>query len=378
LTPNLQGSRSTGTQFLLAAASVVVVLAGMRAAAPFLVPLTLALSLTIVNLPVLGWLRRLRVPAPLAVLLVLLLTIAVLGGLVWIGAASLSDIRESLPMYVRRLQEVEYSLIAALAARGIEVPEGLYADFAAPERLVGFVSGVLIEAAAIVSAAFVVVLYVIFMLAEAAGFPRKLRAAIGRRDADLGRLTRMVRDIQRYLAIKTVISLATGLLIGVSLWAIGVDFPLFWGLVAFLLNFIPNVGSIVAAVPGILFALLQLGPGGAALAATAYLAVNLLLGTIIEPHVMGRGFGLSTLVVVVTLIFWGWLWGPVGMLLSVPLTVAVKIAIEHTEDLRWLAVILGSGPMDDPALAPAVEGDERLASAGGVEPGAGVSPEALP
>ena len=356
LTPNPRSTRSAGSQALFATACVVVVLAGMRAAAPFVVPLMLALFLTIINIPVLNGLRRLRVPAPVAVLLVLLLTSVVVGGLGWIGAASLSDIRASLPDYVRRLQQVEATALAALADRGIHLPEGLpYTDFAAPERLVSFVSGVLIEAAALLSATFVVILYMIFMLAEAAGFPRKLRAAIGRMDADLGRLAGVVRDIQRYLAIKTAISLVTGLLIGIWLALAGVDFPLFWALVAFLLNFVPNVGSIVAAVPAILFALLQLGPGGAAVTTAGYLAVNFLLGNIIEPHLMGRGFGLSTLVVVISLVFWGWLWGPVGMLLSVPLTVIVRIAVEHTEDLRWLAVLLGSTPAEAGRPAAAME-----------------------
>ncbi len=335
-------SRIADSQHLITAASVVIVLAGMRAAAPFLVPLVLALFLTVISLPVLGWLRRLRVPAPLAVLLVVLLTFGVLGLLGWLSAVSLSEIRASLPAYLSRLQEVEIALLSWLADHGVHVPERLYADFAAPDRIVGLASGVLIEAAAFLSTTFVVVLYTIFMLAEAAGFPKKLRAAIGRFDADFDRLGGVVHDVQRYLAIKTVISLATGLLIGLWLWMVDVDFPLFWGLIAFLLNYVPNVGSIVAAVPGILIALLQLGPGGAALATTGYLVVNFLLGNIVEPHVMGRGFGLSTLVVVISLVFWGWLWGPVGMLLSVPLTVIARIVIEHNDELSWLAVLLGS------------------------------------
>lgn len=337
------GTKSTGSRFLAWAASAVIVIAGLRAAASFLVPLVLAIFLTIIGLPVLGWLRRCRVPAPAAVAIVVLLTFGLLGLLGWVGVVSLSEIRLVLPAYLARFEEIERSAREALALRGVRLPAELFGSFMEPEQLVNLVSGLLVRAAGLVSVTFIVVLYTVFMLSEAAGFPRKLRAAIGRADADFSRFGGVVRDIQRYLAIKTVISLATGFLVGCWLWFIGVDFPLLWGTLAFVLNYIPTVGSIIAAIPGILIALLQLGVGDAALAAAGYLAVNVTFGNIIEPNVMGRGFGLSTLVVVVSLVFWGWLWGPVGMLLSVPLTVVVRIALEHTPDMRWLAVMLGNG-----------------------------------
>lgn len=352
-----------GTRFLLWSAGITIILAGFHAAAAFLVPLVLALFLTIINLPVLGWLRRHGVPAPVAVTLVVLLTFGLLAVLSWVGTVSLGEIRLRLPDYVSRLLAVERAVLGPLEARGIDVPRGLYAGLAQPERLLALASGFLIQAAELVSAAFVVLLYTIFMLSEAAGFPAKLRTAIGRMDADLSGFAVVIRDVQRYLAIKTAISLATGVVVGLWLWGVGVDFPLFWGILAFLLNYIPNVGSIIAAIPGVLVALLQLGAAGGLLAAIGYLLVNVVFGNIVEPHVMGRGFGLSTLVVVISLVFWGWLWGPVGMLLSVPLTVVVRIALEHTPDLRWLAVLVGTGEMEEnggaraPALAEAPAGE---------------------
>jgi AI-2 transport protein TqsA len=199
-----------------------------------------------------------------------------------------------------------------------------------------------LRAAGFVSAAAIVILFTIFMLSEATGFPTKLRAAIGRGDADLSRFAGAVQDIQRYLAIKTAISLATGTLVAFWLWTIGVDFPLLWGMLAFLFNFVPNIGSLIAAIPAVLFTLLILGPWTALLAAGGYIVVNIGLGNLVEPHLMGRRFGLSTLVVIISLVFWGWLWGPVGMLLSVPLTVVVRIGLEYTDDLRWLAVLLSN------------------------------------
>jgi AI-2 transport protein TqsA len=336
-------SSSAGTRFLLAAAGLVVLVAGLRAAAPVLVPLVLAMFITVINFPLLQWLRRMRVPTGAAVLLVVLLTFSFLGLVVLVGSASLTDVRTILPLYFERVREFEHWLFAALDARGVPVPDGFYTSmFSEPERVMELLGGFVVRAAGFISSAAIVILFTIFMLSEATGFPGKLRAAIGRGDADLSRFAGAVIDIQRYLAIKTAISLTTGSLIALWLWIIGVDFPVLWGMLAFLLNFVPNVGSLIAAIPAVLFAALQLGPWSAALAAAGYITVNIALGNLVEPHLMGRRFGLSTLVVIISLVFWGWLWGPVGMLLSVPLTVVVRIGLEYTDDLRWVAVLLGN------------------------------------
>ena len=188
-----------------------------------------------------------------------------------------------------------------------------------------------------------VMLTLMFMLFEANCLPVKVRAALGRKDADLSRFSKGTREVQHYLAIKTVLSLVTGGIIAAWLAILGLDFALVWGLLAFLLNYIPNLGSIIAAVPAILLAVVQLGFGSAILVAIGFLVVNVLLGNIVEPHLMGRKLGLSTLVVFLSLVFWGWVWGPVGMLLSVPLTMMVKILLENSKDLRWVAILLDSG-----------------------------------
>ncbi|MFQ5519051.1 MAG: AI-2E family transporter [Mariprofundus sp.] len=134
---------------------------------------------------------------------------------------------------------------------------------------------------------------------------------------------------------------ATGIFISIWLAVIGVDYPLLWGLVAFLFNFVPNIGSIIAAVPAVLLALIQLGSGEALMAGVGYVIANVVMGNVVEPKFMGKGVGLSTLVVFLSLVFWGWVLGPVGMLLSVPLTMIVKLALESRADTQWLAVLLG-------------------------------------
>jgi len=137
----------------------------------------------------------------------------------------------------------------------------------------------------------------------------------------------------------------TGLIIAIAMWIIGVDYPVLWGVLAFMLNFVPNIGSIIAAVPAVLLAMVQLGLPSALVVAAVYVAVNVLIGNIVEPRFMGKGLGLSTLVVFVSLVFWGWVLGPVGMLLSVPLTITVKLALDSKPETQWLGHLLG--PVSD-------------------------------
>jgi len=181
---------------------------------------------------------------------------------------------------------------------------------------------------------------VIFLLFEAMAVPHKW-AYLGSHAPSAEGIHRFIASVNQYLFIKTIVSLGTGIAVTLLLWVIGVDYPILWGLVAFLFNFVPNIGSIIAAIPPLLLALVQLGGESAIYVAIGYIAINMVVGNVIEPRFMGRGVGLSTLIVFLSLVFWGWVLGPVGMLLSVPLTMIVKIALETREDTRWIAVLLG-------------------------------------
>jgi predicted PurR-regulated permease PerM len=191
------------------------------------------------------------------------------------------------------------------------------------------------------------------MLFEAASFPRRLHIALADPEMKMSQIDRFIRSVNSYLAIKTVVSVFTGLFVGVWLYVLGVDHFELWAVFAFLFNYIPNIGSIIAAIPAVLMAFVQFGVGEAGLAALGFLLVNTVMGNVIEPRFMGRGLGLSTLVVFLSLIFWGWLLGSVGMLLSVPLTMIVKIALESREETRWFAILLSSD--DEPSLEAMVE-----------------------
>jgi AI-2 transport protein TqsA len=330
---------------LIGVAALMVIIAGLRAARPVLVPFALAVFLVVTSLPLLRELRRQRVPEALAVPLVLLLIISVLVGVGAIALNSIMQIRDALPDYVTRISELLDSVFVWLGEHRIIAPEAAAEIMVSPPQLVEMATGAVRGFAGFMSLVVLVALVMLFLLAEAAGLPRKVRAALGRHDADLGAYGRVMNEIQRYLAIKTATSMATGLLVGLWTLGVGLDFPLFWGLTAFLLNYVPTIGSLVAAVPAVLLALVQLGLNGAMFTATGYLVINIGIGNLLEPTVMGHRLKVSPLVVLLSLLFWGWAWGPVGMLLSLPLTMLLKIVLEHTPDLAWIAVLMG--PAED-------------------------------
>lgn len=333
-----------GARSLVLAACLVIVVAGLRAGAPILLPCALALFLAVLNLPFLFWLHSRRVPRMLAILIAVLINVAVLGVLALVISQAIAELRGALPHYVDRFRTLSDTTVDWLQARRVPVSDWTSLELFSPDNIVNLVSGTLRGIASLLSNAFLVLLIMVFMLLEATIFPAKLQAALGGEEADLSRYRGMIRDVQQYLGIKTAVSLVTGVLIGSWTWLLGLDFPLFWGLVAFLFNYVPNIGSILAAVPAVLLAVLEFGPGRAAMVAAGYLMVNMVLGNLIEPNWQGRRFGISTLVVILSLVFWGWVWGPVGMILSLPLTMILKIALENTEDFRWIAVLLGGAP----------------------------------
>ena len=189
--------------------------------------------------------------------------------------------------------------------------------------------------------AFLIFLTAIFILLEASSFPTKIRLNISSAEATLSGFREFATRLNKYVVIKSAMSLATGITVATWTWICGLQFWLLWGLLAFLLNYIPNLGSILAAVPAIVLALLKDGPVAALVVAVGYLAINMTLSSLLEPRFLGRGLGLSTLVVFVSLVVWAWILGPIGVLLAVPLTMTVKIALSSNERTQWIAALLG-------------------------------------
>jgi predicted PurR-regulated permease PerM len=298
------------------------------------------------SMPLMFWLQLRRVPAPLAVLLTMLVIGALFGGIILLGTQSVAELQTQLPGYQERLRVLYESWVDGLSARfGIPLDQYLTLSLIDPGAAIGLFGQTAARVVGFLGNTFVVLLIMAFILAEATVFPFKFRAILGPEAGDGRRMTKVIREVQEYLGIKTAVSLATGLLIGLLAWFLGLDFPILLGLIGFVMNYIPTVGSILAAVPALVLSLLQFGTVGHFLAvAISYGAINTVFGNIIEPNLMGRRLGLSTLVVILSLLFWAWLWGPVGALLAVPLTMVVKIMLENTEDLRWIAILLDKAP----------------------------------
>jgi predicted PurR-regulated permease PerM len=217
----------------------------------------------------------------------------------------------------------------------------LLSSYADPGKAMKMAANVLGSLGNMLTNSFLILVTVVFIMLEAASFPAKWRAGHDNADASLQRFSATAKTINQYMGIKMLTSLATGLAVVILLGLIGVDYAVLWGVLAFLLNFIPNIGSIIAAIPSVLLALVQLGMAAALAVAGGYLVINVVIGTFLEPRFMGKGLGLSVLVVFLSLVIWGWVLGPVGMLLSVPLTIAIKIALEGQEETRWMAIMLG-------------------------------------
>ena len=332
-------------------AAFVVVAAGVKLAAVIVVPFLLSVFLAILAGPPVFWLHRNRVPRWLAILTVILSIGGFVGLVGVLAAASLSDFANSLPGYQGRLlsqwEQTLVSLEDLLTRLGIREFSDSVWDQSDLSRIFGttaqFAGATLLQFGNIVTKSLMAVLTVTFMLLEAFRLPKKLEPLLDQSGRKWEHFEAFARSVQKYLAIKTLTSLATGVAITLWVWVLGVDYAIFWGLLGFLLNFIPNIGSFIAAIPAVLMAAVQYGGGTALVVALGYVGINVVIGGLIEPQFMGDGVGLSPLVVFMSLVFWGFLLGPVGMLLSTPLTISVKLALEGYPDARWIATLIDSG-----------------------------------
>jgi predicted PurR-regulated permease PerM len=246
----------------------------------------------------------------------------------------------NLPTYLAAFFAQTDKIWAWLGTHGIELPEATLRDSFNPQILLRHAGTVASTLGDVLVTTFIVVLVAIFILLEASALPEKMRGVHGLSSDTWSRLSQIVADVRRYMFLKTIMSLLTGALVALWLLALGVDFPIVLGVLAFALNYIPTIGSIVAAVPGILLAFVEFGLGTGAMVSVGYVVINVGVSNGIEPRYLGHGLGLSPLVVIISVLFWGWVLGPMGMLLSVPLTMSVKIALESDEGTKWLALLM--------------------------------------
>ncbi len=375
----------TGTKFLLVAATLIVIFAGLKAAQSLISPFLLAVFFALILMPPLRWLKQKGMSDMVALAMLSTLVFLFGLGIILVLGNSLTHFADRLPDYktkvvagittiddwvnttVDRFAMTESALPGLFSGeksteeeKGVsetpaasEEPSGAVAEKASTENekfsllsvvqfdaLFGFVqSGVrqMLDAA---SVSLLIVVMVIFMLLEATRFPEKVKEAFGGRDLSNEYFDKIAADTWNYTKIKTIVSALTGIATIVGLWFLNVEYAVLWGLLMFFLNYIPNIGPIIASVPPILLALVDQGIG-MSVATTAWLIfVNFLFGYGVEPRYLGEGLGISSLIVLLSLIFWGWLLGPIGMFLSAPLTMVLKIVLQNGTHTRWLAVLM--------------------------------------
>ncbi len=330
--------------YLVGAAAVVVLVAGLQHAQGILAPFLFAAFLAILCTPPLRWLQERGLPTWLALLVVVAAVAGLLVFIVAVASSSIDHFIQNMQRpggYLDRLEGYKQQLFSWLKAHNVNVPENFSQQAVQTQRWLQLLGSMLSSLGGVLSNTLLVLVILVFMLLEASAFPAKVLAMARGNPQSLEHLRQVGQAVRRYISLKTLLSLATGALVGLWLWLLEVDYPLLWGMLAFFFNFVPNIGSVLAAVPAVVLALIDPGPQAALYVAIGYAVINGLIGYLLEPRLMGQGLGLSPLVVFLSLVFWGWVLGPVGMLLSVPLTMILKIYLEVFPDTRWAAVLLG-------------------------------------
>lgn len=328
------------TNLLVSVAALAALVVALRWAQSFVVPLLFAVLLSALAAPVVAWLVSRGVPRAASAALALCCLLVVVAGFGALFAFSTHEVRQLLPVYAERVPRLLEGAAGALSRQGLPTTPEQLAGLLGGAGALALVKSTLFTTADLMSQGVLVLLLVFFALCEIADFGGKLRRLLPDADAGFVRVELAVRQVQTYLLLKAATSALAAVGAAAILVVWRVDFVVPLALFMFLAHFVPNVGTIVATIPAVAVALLGRGLGPAALVTAGYIAVLFSVGNVLEPRLFGKRLGLSPLAVLVAMFFWGWLWGPMGALLSVPITMVAKVVCERVERLRWVAVLL--------------------------------------
>ena len=331
------------------AAAVIIILGAIKIATPIIVPFLLAVFIAIICNPVVNVISKCKIPRTIAIFIVLSLVVVIGLSITSVIGSSVQQLTSNVGDYQLQVRAHYGELVHFLKQYNIKIASDTLLGYFNPGRAMTMVSTMLSSLSGVMANVFLILLTVVFMLFEGEILPKKLHFMFKDPDFKLAQLDKFLDSVNQYMAIKTLVSLTTGVLVGLLLFFMDIDFYMLWGMIAFLLNYVPNIGSLIAAVPAVILAMLQFGLPQAGIVAAGYVVINLVMGNIIEPKFMGKGLGLSTLIVFLSLIFWGWLLGMVGMLLAVPLTMIVKIGLETIDADNWLSILISSDVSNDKA-----------------------------
>jgi predicted PurR-regulated permease PerM len=332
--------RSIEGSSLVNAAALIIIFAGVIYAKSIVTPFLLALFISIICAQPISWLEKKRIPRWLALVIVMLGSFILFSGFAFLFGDTLSSFSGNLSKYESTLATISNSFIQYLNEKGLNIHQDQISTLVQPAKILEFTASALNKLFNMVGTTFLVFLTILFILMEFGSFSIKVRTI--QTDRSISYFSSISQNIRNYLGIKTLLCLTIGILIYLALLIIGVDYPLLWALIAGMMYYIPNIGSIISMIPTVLFALVQLGLGGALWTLGSCTLIHIILGNFLEPRIMGKGLGLSTLVVFLSLLFWGFILGVVGMFLSVPITMTIKIVLEQDERTKWIAILLGT------------------------------------
>jgi len=327
--------------YFIVMASIIIVFSGIKSASEIIVPFLLSLFLAIILLPSYNFFNKKGLPNIISLLLVIGTFVLVLLLVAKLIGTSITDFNANIDSYSEKLTEYYVYIVNITSKVGIELSVNELSTIINSKEMMSFATKIMHNMGSMFTNSFVVLLTIIFMLLESSHFKAKIEL-IGEKNEMISHLDKITSQIKEYMFLKTLISFLTGVTVWISLSIVGTDYAFLWAVVAFLFNFIPNIGSLIAAVPSVLLTLVQFGVIDAIIVSTIYIFINIIIGSIVEPKIMGKGLGISTLVVFLSLIFWGWLLGIVGMLLSIPLTIMLKIILDNNHNARWISILLGT------------------------------------
>ncbi len=329
-----------GVRFWIITTGVIIAFTALKSASQIVNTILLAAFLTAISLAPLNWLKKKGVNNIVANFIIVLSIIAMIGLIGIIIGETVFSFSDKLPVYQERFHELFTNTMNNLADYGLIEKETSDPDNFKAVKILPAAAPIASKVGKVIADAFIVFFMFIFMLFEAEQFSKKMAyiSKSSSKDSDL-----IIKKLGHYFGIKTLTSLATGLIVSLSMYVIGVEFPILWGFIAFILNYIPSIGSIIAAIPAVLIAFIMHGPFTGFITIIIYLVVNTLIGSVIEPQLMGKNLGISPLIVFVSMIFFGYLLGPIGMLIATPLAIVIKIIFDSRDVTKNLGIMIGDG-----------------------------------
>ena len=348
---------------MLFLAATVVVFVGMRLAAPILDPLLFAVVLALLFSPMYGWLIRHRIPTPLALVIMLVGLTLLFAAIALLLGVSIARFSGEIGSYTSKLNDQLgniQNLTNSLGVTKADLHKAL-----SPSALTGAIGAVLGGVADFLSNLFLILVIVLFLLAEGPAMMNRLRASTGPEHPQVARLTVFGRNVVRQLGLRAIVNLATATGVVVLLLVLRVDFPLMWGILTFFLSFIPWIGLPLAVAPAVVLALAEHGLTNAILVILGVIVINVLAENALSPMLMGRGLSISPTVLFIGFIFWAWLLGGPGAFLAAPLTIFLILMLDTFPETRWLANVMGMGAPEpeapEPEEQPAIEPTEHPA-----------------